>query len=166
MADGVPAQGPHRQDLAPGGQGPAGGRPDMTPDVRAAHAADGDDLAEPLDLLLTDAALGIRRRLAPNSSWLAFGRSLAARPRTVARPGAARNRYPATLTTPRVPSRMEPGAFEVGKPLASTPGAVVFRSEVFEPLQSLPQTEKVRQFPLLMVPPVINKYYVLDLAPG
>src|SRR5260370_2669133 len=56
--------------------------------MTTAHAGDGDDLAEPLDLLLTDAALGIRRRLTPNSAWLAFGRALTARPRTVARRGA------------------------------------------------------------------------------
>jgi polyhydroxyalkanoate synthase subunit PhaC len=61
---------------------------------------------------------------------------------------------------------VEPDAFEVGQTLATTPGAVVFRSEVLELIQYVPQREKVRQCPLLMIPPVINKFYVLDLAPG
>src|SRR6516165_772316 len=232
---------------------------------------DAEELAAPLDLMLTDAALGAARRLAPNSSWLAFGLRLAARPRAVTRRGAELARqlteiaigqsklapgkrdrrfadpawqgnpllrravqaYLATeatagalatdadlgwrdnervrfvlenvfdalapsnnpfispvawktaidtggrslfsglrnlardgLTAPRVPSMVEPTAFEVGKTLATTQGAVVFRSEVLELIQYVPQAPKVSQHPLLMVPPVINKYYILDLAPG
>jgi len=237
-----------------------------TPDTN-----DGEDLAAPLDLMLTDAALGLGRRLAPNSSWLALGAGLLRRPRAVTRRGAELTRqlaqitvgqskvtpekrdrrfadaawrenpmlrrtvqaYLATettaealvadaelgwrdnervrfvlenvfdaiapsnnplvspvawkaaidtgggsvlsglrnlvrdgLTAPRVPSMVEPDAFEVGKTLAITPGAVVFRSEVLEVIQYVPQREKVRQYPLLMIPPVINKFYILDLAPG
>ena len=232
---------------------------------------DGEELAAPLDLLLTDAALGLGRRLSPNSSWLALGAGLARRPRAVTRRGAElarqladvavgqskiapekrdrrfadpawrenpalrrtvqaylaaemtaealvadadlgwrdnervrfvldnlfdaiapsnnplispvawktaidtggrsllsglRNLVRDGLTAPRVPSMVEPDAFEVGKTLATTPGAVVFRSEVLELIQYSPQAPKVRQYPLLMVPPVINKFYVLDLAPG
>ena len=232
---------------------------------------DGEELAAPLDLMLTDAALGLGRRLAPNSSWLALGAGLARRPRAVTRRGAELARqltqitvgqskvapdkrdrrfadaawrenpvlrrtvqaYLAAETTagalvadaelgwrdnervrfvldnvfdaiapsnnplispvawkaaidtgggsllsglrnfvrdglaaPRVPSMVEPDAFEVGKTLAITPGAVVFRSEVLELIQYGPQREKVRQHPLLMIPPVINKFYILDLAPG
>jgi polyhydroxyalkanoate synthase subunit PhaC len=67
---------------------------------------------------------------------------------------------------PRVPSMVEPDAFEVGKDLAVTPGSVVLSTPVFELIQYRPVTQAVRQVPLLMVPPVINKYYVLDLAPG
>jgi polyhydroxyalkanoate synthase subunit PhaC len=67
---------------------------------------------------------------------------------------------------PRVPSMVEPDAFEVGRDLAVTPGAVVLQTPVFELIQYSPATAKVRQAPLLIVPPTINKFYVLDLAPG
>ena len=69
-------------------------------------------------------------------------------------------------TPPRVPSMVEPDAFTVGEDLATTPGAVVFRTDVFELIQYRPTTEKVRAVPLLMVPPTINKFYIADLAPG
>lgn len=65
---------------------------------------------------------------------------------------------------PRVPSMVEPDAFEVGVDLAVTPGAVVLRTDVFELIQYTPQTARVRTVPLLIVPPTINKYYVIDLA--
>jgi class II poly(R)-hydroxyalkanoic acid synthase len=67
---------------------------------------------------------------------------------------------------PRVPSMVPPGAFEVGKTLAVTPGAVVYATEQFELLQYQPVTEDVYSYPLLIVPPMINKYYITDLAPG
>jgi polyhydroxyalkanoate synthase len=67
---------------------------------------------------------------------------------------------------PRVPSMVEPDAFTVGEDLAATPGAVVFRTDVFELIQYRPTTETVRAVPLLMVPPTINKFYIADLAPG
>ncbi|WP_448626650.1 PHA/PHB synthase family protein [Geodermatophilus sp. URMC 64] len=67
---------------------------------------------------------------------------------------------------PRVPAMVEPDAFTVGEDLAVTPGAVVFRTDVFELIQYKPTTPQVRAVPLLMVPPTINKYYIADLAPG
>ena len=67
---------------------------------------------------------------------------------------------------PRVPSMVPPGAFEVGKTLAVTPGAVVYATEHFELLHYQPVTDDVYSYPLLIVPPMINKYYITDLAPG
>ncbi len=67
-------------------------------------------------------------------------------------------------TAPRVPSMVEADAFEVGRDIAVTPGAVVLRTDVFELIQYTPQTAKVRSVPMLIVPPTINKYYVIDLA--
>src|SRR5579862_5061736 len=67
---------------------------------------------------------------------------------------------------PRVPSMVEPDAFEVGVDLAVTPGSVVLRTPVFELIQYRPVTPAVRQVPLVIVPPVINKFYVMDLAPS
>jgi len=67
---------------------------------------------------------------------------------------------------PRVPSMVEPDAFEVGVDLAVSPGSVILRTPVFELIQYRAVTAAVRQVPLLIVPPTINKFYVLDLAPG
>jgi poly[(R)-3-hydroxyalkanoate] polymerase subunit PhaC len=67
---------------------------------------------------------------------------------------------------PRVPKMVEPDAFEVGVDLAVTPGSVVLRTPVLELIQYRPSTPAVRQVPLLIVPPTINKFYVTDLAPG
>jgi len=67
-------------------------------------------------------------------------------------------------TAPRVPSMVEADAFEVGRDIAVTPGAVVLRTDVFELIQYTPQTPQVRSVPVLIVPPTINKYYVIDLA--
>jgi polyhydroxyalkanoate synthase subunit PhaC len=69
-------------------------------------------------------------------------------------------------TAPRVPTMVDQRAYEVGRDLAVTPGAVVLRTRQFELIQYRPTTATVRTIPLLMVPPTINKYYVLDLAPG
>jgi hypothetical protein len=67
---------------------------------------------------------------------------------------------------PRVPSMVEPDAFVVGRDLAVTPGKVIFRNDQLELIQYMPQTDQVRETPLLIIPPTINKFYVVDLAPG
>jgi poly[(R)-3-hydroxyalkanoate] polymerase subunit PhaC len=67
---------------------------------------------------------------------------------------------------PRIPEMVDTSPFEVGRNIAATPGAVVLRTEVLEVIQYRPQTGRVREVPLLIVPPTINKYYAIDLAPG
>jgi polyhydroxyalkanoate synthase len=65
-----------------------------------------------------------------------------------------------------MPTQVDSSAFKLGENVAITPGAVVYRSEVMEVLQYAPTTPMVRSRPLVIIPPQINKYYFLDLAPG
>jgi polyhydroxyalkanoate synthase subunit PhaC len=65
-----------------------------------------------------------------------------------------------------MPSMADREHFVVGQDLACTPGAVVYREEMFELLQYTPTTPRVRAVPLLMIPPQINRHYIMDLSPG
>lgn len=64
-----------------------------------------------------------------------------------------------------VQRRTDPNAFEKGKTIAATPGSVVFENELFQLIQYNPASGKVAAEPLLYVPPLVNRYYMIDLTP-
>jgi polyhydroxyalkanoate synthase len=109
----------------------------------------GDALAPTNFLLGNPAAL--------RKAWETRGRSLLHGARNLLGDVAARR---------PIPAQVDGSSFEVGGNLACTPGSVVLRTEMCELIQYAPQTPQVRQRPILIVPSIVNKFYVFDLAPG
>jgi polyhydroxyalkanoate synthase len=62
-------------------------------------------------------------------------------------------------------SMTDPTAFDIGRNLAITPGAVVYENDFMQLIQYRPATQTVYERPLVIIPPCINKYYILDLQP-
>jgi polyhydroxyalkanoate synthase subunit PhaC len=78
----------------------------------------------------------------------------------------ARNLFDDVRRRRPIPAQVDESAFEVGVNLGVTPGSVVLRTEMFELIQYAPQTAKVYSRPIVIVPSIVNKFYVFDLAPG
>jgi polyhydroxyalkanoate synthase len=69
-------------------------------------------------------------------------------------------------SAPRIPANVDPSGFEVGRTVAATPGAVVSREPKYELIRYAPATSEVREVPVIFVPPMISKFYCVDLSPG
>jgi polyhydroxyalkanoate synthase subunit PhaC len=135
----------------------------LTDDLLA--AGEGDPVTDAKARLASDwilAALAPTNYLPGNPAALkrAFdtgGASLAA---------GARNFLDDVRNNNGMPRQVDTRPFEIGRNMAATPGKVVFRNDLMELIQYAPQTPQVRSVPMLASPPWINKYYIMDLAPG
>ncbi len=108
------------------------------------------DALSPTNLLLTNPA-------ALKRAFETGGQSVVA---------GARNCVDDVLHNGGQPRQVDASPFRLGENMAVTPSKVVYRNDVMELLQYLPQTDEVHETPLLASPPWINKYYIMDLAPG
>jgi polyhydroxyalkanoate synthase subunit PhaC len=108
------------------------------------------DALAPTNFLLTNPA-AVKRAMETGGASLAAG---------------ARNFLDDLLRNGGRPRQVDTSSFAIGENLAATPGKVVFRNELMELIQYAPQTPRVRAIPMLASPPWINKYYIMDLAPG
>jgi polyhydroxyalkanoate synthase subunit PhaC len=131
------------------------GRPGMQPDwrreARARLAATLlTDAAAPTNVLIGNPA-ALKRAFDTGGASLVRG---------------ARNAIRDIAQRRGMPSQVDRGPFKVGENLAATRGAVVHRDDMFELIQYAPATPQVRERPILMIPPQVNKHYFLDLAPG
>jgi len=77
-----------------------------------------------------------------------------------------KNAYDDLRNNGGMPSQVDGRPFKVGENLATSKGAVVYKSEMLEIIQYAPQTDKVYKIPLMIIPPQINKFYANDLSPN
>jgi polyhydroxyalkanoate synthase len=129
----------------------AAGAGDPVADAKAELAAGFVlDALAPTNFLLTNPA-ALKRAMETGGASLAAG---------------ARNFVDDLLRNGGRPRQVDASSFTVGQNLAATPGRVVLRNDLMELIQYAPQTPAVRAAPLLASPPWINKFYIMDLAPG
>ncbi|MEM7768845.1 MAG: alpha/beta fold hydrolase [Pseudomonadota bacterium] len=76
-----------------------------------------------------------------------------------------KNAYEDLTQNGGMPSQVDGRPFKVGENIANTPGAVVYKTEMLELIQYTPTTEQVYSVPLMIIPPQINKFYAVDMAP-
>ena len=127
------------------------GKGDPVTDAKAELAAGFvTDALAPTNFLLTNPA-ALKRALETGGTSVVAG---------------ARNFISDLLGNRGMPRQVDTSPFKLGVNLAATPGKVVFANDLMELIQYAPQTPLVRSVPVLASPPWINKYYVMDLAPG
>lgn len=114
------------------------------------------------------ATMQISAAVAPTNTLLgnpaAIKRAVATRGRSIV--DGVRHLAHDIRTNGGMPSQVDTRPFVIGENVACTPGAVVHRTELFELLQYRPTAPTVYERPIIIVPPQVNKYYFLDLAPG